>query len=161
MEEVEKHYSHGQLEQAILRALEGAGKHSERLSQDDLAPIDEFHIRGRAATRELAQAIGLDSDMTVLDVGCGLGGPARRLASEYGCRVTGLDLTDEYCRGAQSLSARLGLQDLVSCQTGNADAGRGAMTCPVEPLPGVFCPGGPAVLPGQFRSGMFSVDGVR
>jgi MPBQ/MSBQ methyltransferase len=120
MHEVERHYTRSQLERSILQALEGAGKDLERLSLDDLAPIDEFHIRGRAATRELAQEIGLDRQKRVLDIGCGLGGPSRHLASEYGCRVIGLDLTEEYCRVAEALSARLGLQDLVSYRTGDA-----------------------------------------
>ncbi|MBF8223650.1 class I SAM-dependent methyltransferase [Halomonas sp. 328] len=120
MNEVEQHYTHGQLEQCILRALERAGKDSENLSLDDLAPIDEFHIRGRAATRELAQAISLDRGMDVLDIGCGLGGPSRHLAAEYGCRFVGLDLTEEYCRVAEALTARLGLQGLVSFRRGDA-----------------------------------------
>jgi MPBQ/MSBQ methyltransferase len=120
MHEVERHYTRGQLERSILEALERAGKDLERLSLDDLAPIDEFHIRGREATRELAEEIGLDAEKLVLDIGCGLGGPSRRLASEYGCRVIGLDLTEEYCRVAEALSTRLRLQALVSYRTGNA-----------------------------------------
>jgi SAM-dependent methyltransferase len=120
MHEVERHYTRGQLERSILEALERAGKDLERLSLDDLAPIDEFHIRGREATKELAEEIGLDAEKLILDIGCGLGGPSRRLASEYGCRVIGLDLTEEYCRVAEALSTRLGLQALVSYRTGNA-----------------------------------------
>jgi len=120
MREVERHYTHGQLERAIFEALKGAGKDLEGLTLDDLAPIDEFHIRGSEATRELAREVGLEAGKHVLDLGSGLGGSSRRLASEYGCRVTGLDLTEEYCRVAEALSARLGLQDLVSFRTGNA-----------------------------------------
>ncbi len=62
MQKVERHYTHGHLENSILKALEGAGKNLERLTPDDLAPIDEFHIRGRDATRELAEEIGLDEE---------------------------------------------------------------------------------------------------
>ncbi len=120
MQKVERHYTHGQLENSILKALEGAGKNLERLTPDDLAPIDEFHIRGRDATRELAEEIGLNEEKYVLDVGCGLGGPSRRLVLEYGCRVMGIDLTEEYCRVAEALSKRMGLQDLVSYRTGDA-----------------------------------------
>jgi ubiquinone/menaquinone biosynthesis C-methylase UbiE len=122
MHEVERHYTRGQLERSIFEALESAGKDLERLSLDDLAPIDEFHIRGREATKEVAEEIGLDAKKLVLDIGSGLGGPSRRLASEYGCRVIGLDLTEEYCRVAEALSTRLGLQALVSYRTGNASA---------------------------------------
>lgn len=120
MHEVERHYTHGELQRSILESLKQAGKDLEKLTVDDLAPIDEFHIRGREATKELAEQIGLDTAMHVLDVGSGLGGPSRRLALRYGCRVTGLDLTAEYCRVAEDLSTRLRLQDRVSYRPGNA-----------------------------------------
>ena len=120
MLKVERHYSLGDLEQTILRTLKRAGKDLDQLTLDDLAQIDEFHIRGAEATREMAEEIGLDAGMQVLDVGCGLGGPSRRLASNYGCRVTGLDLTEAYCRAAEAFSVRLGLDHLVSYRTGNA-----------------------------------------
>ena len=120
MHKVERHYNHGDLAQTILMALEKAGKDLDQLTLDDLAPIDEFHVRGPEATREMAEEIGLNDKMQVLDIGSGLGGPSRRLASYYGCRVTGLDLTRAYCRLAEALSIRLGLDHLVSYQTGNA-----------------------------------------
>ncbi len=120
MLKVEQHYSLGDLEQTILLALERAGKDLDQLTLDDLAQIDEFHIRGPEATREMAEEIGLEEGMQILDVGSGLGGPSRRLASSYGCRVTGLDLTEAYCRVAEALSIRLGLDHLVSYRTGNA-----------------------------------------
>ena len=120
MHEVEQHYALDNIEQTILQALEGAGKDLNKLTLDDLAQVDEFHIRGPEATREMAEEIGLDAQMQVLDVGCGLGGPSRRLASEYGCRVTGVDLTEAYCRVAEAFSVRLGLDHLVSYRTANA-----------------------------------------
>ncbi|CAB1064074.1 hypothetical protein D1BOALGB6SA_8865 [Olavius sp. associated proteobacterium Delta 1] len=120
MLKVEQHYSLGNLEQTILLALERAGKEMDQLTLDDLAQIDEFHIRGPEATSEMAEEIGLDEKMQILDVGSGLGGPSRRLAANYGCRVTGLDLTEAYCRVAEALSIRLGLGHLVSYHTGNA-----------------------------------------
>jgi MPBQ/MSBQ methyltransferase len=88
----------------------------------DLAPLDEFHVRGRKATIELACDAGLELDMHVLDVGSGVGGPSRYIAQEIGCRVTGLDLTEEYCRAAQMLAMRIGLSDLVTYQQGDACA---------------------------------------
>ena len=120
MHKVEQHYTLGDIEQTILQALETAGKDIDRLTLDDLAQIDEFHIRGPEATAQMAEEIGIDAEMQVLDVGCGLGGPSRRLASNYGCRVTGLDLTEAYCRAAEAFSVRLGLNHLVSYRTGNA-----------------------------------------
>ena len=117
---VQAHYARAGLGSLILGALEQAGKDLDRLTPEDLAPIDEFHIRGRAATLELARAAGVDSTMHVLDVGSGVGGTSRCLAREFGCRVTGIDLTDEYCRAAAMLSDRIGLAGLVDYRQGDA-----------------------------------------
>lgn len=119
-EAIQTHYTRAELGDVVLAALERAGKDVHRLSPEDLAPIDEFHIRGRAATLELARAAGLDATKRVLDVGSGVGGTARCLAKEFGCRVTGIDLTDEYCRAAALLSTRTGLAHLVDFRQGDA-----------------------------------------
>jgi ubiquinone/menaquinone biosynthesis C-methylase UbiE len=119
-EAIQTHYTRADLGEVILAALEKAGKDVNRLMPEDLAPIDQFHIRGRTATLELARAAGLDSAKYVLDVGSGVGGTSRCLAKEFGCRVTGIDLTDEYCRAATMLSARIGLAHLVDFRQGDA-----------------------------------------
>lgn len=118
-EAIQAHYTRADLVDVILAALANAGKDVNSLTPEDLAPIDEFHIRGRAATLELARAVGLDSTRHVLDVGCGVGGTSRCLAGEFGCRVTGVDLTEEYCRAAAALSARIGLAHLVDYRQGD------------------------------------------
>lgn len=117
---VENHYAHKNLEQVILTALSDAGIDLDHLSIADLAPIDEFHIGGRKATLELARQLDLDETMQVLDVGSGLGGASRFLATEYACRVTGIDLSVEYCQFASTLAQRLKLDSLVSYRHGNA-----------------------------------------
>jgi len=117
---IQQHYARGDLGNLILAALEKAGNDINRLVPEDLAPVDEFHIRGRAATLELASAAGIDSTKQVLDVGSGIGGSSRCLAREFRCRVTGIDLTDEYCRAATMLSERIGLSELVSFRQGDA-----------------------------------------
>ena len=117
---IQNHYTVTDLGQSILDTLAKAGRDPSRLTPEDLAPIDEFHIRGRAATLDLARAAKINRAMTVLDVGSGLGGPARALASEYGCHVTGIDLTEEYCRVARMLSDLLGLSQLLHFQQGDA-----------------------------------------
>ena len=119
-EAIQAHYTRPDLGSVILAALEKAGKDVNRLTPEDLAPIDEFHIRGRTATLELAQAASVDSTKRVLDVGSGVGGTSRCLAREFGCRVTGIDLTDEYCRAAAMLSDRIGLGQLVDYRQGDA-----------------------------------------
>jgi SAM-dependent methyltransferase len=114
------HYRRPKLGEAILEALRQAGKPLETLVPEDLVPVDEFHIRGRVATAELAALAELGKGMRVLDVGCGLGGPSRYLASTIGCRVTGLDLIAEYCEVAAQLAALTGLTDLVDYRQGDA-----------------------------------------
>ena len=95
---VARHYTHGSFEPAILEALTAAGKDLDRLAPSDLAPVDEFHIGGRQATADLAAQIGFGAGLHLLDIGCGLGGASRYFAHERGCRVTGIDLTEEYVR---------------------------------------------------------------
>ncbi len=119
-EAIQSHYTRPDLGAAILEALAKAGKDVDHLTPQDLAPVDEFHIRGRTATLELARAAGLDASHRVLDVGSGLGGTARCLAKEFSCHATGTALTQEYCRTAEMLSARVGLQDLNDFRQGDA-----------------------------------------
>jgi ubiquinone/menaquinone biosynthesis C-methylase UbiE len=120
---VEKHYSESDsLVDAITTALRAAGIDPERVAAADLAPVDEFHIRGRAATLALADAMGIDVDTSVLDIGSGLGGPARTLAAQYGCTVTGIDLTPSFCTAANELSRWTGLDDRTTFRVGDACA---------------------------------------
>jgi ubiquinone/menaquinone biosynthesis C-methylase UbiE len=123
------HYAQGGLEQAILAALAASGKDPDRLTPDDLAPVDEFHVGGREATAALAAALPLAPGMTLLDVGSGIGGASRYFATAHGLRVEGIDLTAEYVGVASGLARRLGLGDLVAYRQGSAlalpfDAGR-------------------------------------
>jgi SAM-dependent methyltransferase len=114
------HYGGRDLAASILAGLRAAGKDVERLSPDDLAAVDQFHLRGKEATLELAHLAGLTSGLQVLDVGGGLGGPARTLAAEFDCGITVLDLTEDYCRVGELLTSRTGLSTRVRFQTGNA-----------------------------------------
>jgi SAM-dependent methyltransferase len=121
---IESHWSpkadRGRLLQRILEGLAAAGADLERLTPEDLAPVDEFHIRGREATQELAAYADVPRGARVLDVGSGIGGPSRLLAADLGCRVTGIDLTPEYCEVAADLAARTGLADRVGYRVGSA-----------------------------------------
>ncbi len=122
IEQVEAHYSNasGNLADAIADSLRGAGKDLHDLKTTDLATVDEFHIRGRKATIELAEQMMLTKDVRVLDIGSGLGGAARTLAEEYGCHVTGVDLTQAFCDAAEILSDWVNLSERVTFQQGDA-----------------------------------------
>jgi ubiquinone/menaquinone biosynthesis C-methylase UbiE len=117
---VDGHYAVGGIQDRILRALKALGKDIGNLTASDLSPIDEFHIRGREATHELAERTELGPGLNVLDVGCGLGGSVRHLAVEHQCHVTGIDLTDEYIKTAVALSRLVGLEKQVEFHTGSA-----------------------------------------
>jgi ubiquinone/menaquinone biosynthesis C-methylase UbiE len=104
----------------LAESLRKAGKDIGKLTTADLAAVDEFHIRGRAATLELTRLLNIGADSRVLDIGSGLGGPARTLVETYGCRVTGIDLTRGFCDAAVTLSGWVGLGDRVTFQQGDA-----------------------------------------
>ena len=112
----------GKLVEAISSALDAAGLDRAALRPADLAPVDEFHIRGRAASLEIVEALGVTPDSHVLDLGSGLGGPARSLAELTGCTVTGVDLTPEFCEVATALSEWTGLSDRTRFLVGDATA---------------------------------------
>lgn len=110
-----RHRQYGQpnLLENIRRALRRGGKTLEDLTLDEAAAFSEFHIGGRRATREIAARVGLRPGLRVLDLGCGVGGPARTLAAEFGCRVTGVDATAAFCEAACALNEQRGLDQSI------------------------------------------------
>jgi SAM-dependent methyltransferase len=118
---VASHYSENlKLADSIAEKLRRAGKDLNKLTTADLAIVDEFHIRGRKATLELGEKMNLNAHAHILDIGSGLGGPARTLAETYGCRITGIDLTQAFCDGATAMSDWIGLASRVSFKQGDA-----------------------------------------
>lgn len=117
---VARHYAQAELERKILDILAADGKDIDRLTLADLAPVDEFHTGGREATVAFAAELGFTPGMHILDIGCGIGGPSRYFAETYGCRVTGIDLTEEFVRTAEALALRVGLADRVSYRQASA-----------------------------------------
>jgi SAM-dependent methyltransferase len=119
---VSAHYARTDLFSRILAALADAGIPMEHVTPDLLAPVDQFHTRGRAATLELSAMGRISSVDRVLDVGGGIGGPARTLAGTTGCRVHVVDLIDEYCRTGAELSRLTGLDSRVTFERADARA---------------------------------------
>ncbi len=116
---VAEHYTHGNLIGDIKAAITQMGKTTDKLSIDDLAPVDEFHIGGRIATKNLLGQLNFNSRHHILDMGCGLGGASRYIASQFNARVTGLDLTQEFIDTGNELNRWVGLSNQVSLQQGS------------------------------------------
>jgi sarcosine/dimethylglycine N-methyltransferase len=117
---VRDHYRATGLIERPKAAYTAFGREDQLLTPQQLAPLDQFHTRGLAATAELAKAAGITADMSVLDVGSGVGGPARFLAATYGCRVTGVDLSEPMVDAARYLTERTGQSGQVSFQIASA-----------------------------------------
>jgi ubiquinone/menaquinone biosynthesis C-methylase UbiE len=117
---IAKHYTHGQLIERIVSGLEAIRRSPDTVTVDELAPVDEFHIGGRQASEDFITQLVLSADDHMLDIGCGLGGTSRFMASRFGCRVTGIDLTPEFIATGQALCDWVGLSGQVKLYQGDA-----------------------------------------
>jgi SAM-dependent methyltransferase len=117
---VQDHYEQFGLLDEILAALGTAGADVERLTLDDLAPVEEFHTFGRRGTIALADAAGIGDGDAVVDLGAGIGGPARFLAATRGAQMTTVDLTPAFCEVAEELNRRTGLADRIDVRCASA-----------------------------------------
>ena len=118
--DISDHYSQGGLLARLEASLREDGVEPAQATIEELAPYDHFHGRGLEATSEMANRLPVSATDRILDIGSGLGGPARYMARRFGCRVSGIDLTAEFCDVARLLTARLGLEDRVSFEQGDA-----------------------------------------
>jgi len=116
---IENYYFIKELYEDILNRLTEQGVDLNNVSRDDIAGVDEFHVRGAAVSKELANSIDLNG-ATILDVGCGLGGPCRMLVDEFDCVCTGIDLSGEYIRTATELSKLVNLNSKTTFVQGDA-----------------------------------------
>ncbi|MDE0392905.1 MAG: methyltransferase domain-containing protein [Rhodospirillales bacterium] len=118
--EITKHYTSGDLLARLEARLREDGFDPAHVTAEALAPYDHFHGRGLEATEDMAGLLQVAETDHILDVGSGLGGPARYMATRFGCRVSGVDLTAEFCDVARHLTALLGLEERVSIWQGDA-----------------------------------------
>jgi sarcosine/dimethylglycine N-methyltransferase len=117
---VRDHYRATGLTERLKTVLAALGPEDQRLTPQQLGSLDQFHTRGLAATAELAELAGITADMSVLDIGSGVGGPARFLSATYGCRVTGIDLSEPFVDAARYLTERTGQGSRISFQVASA-----------------------------------------
>jgi SAM-dependent methyltransferase len=113
------HWSKVDVYGAILSALNGMSKSLEALTLEDLAPVDHFHARGYPATIDLADRLPVEPGQSILDIGCGLGGPARYMANRFRCYVTGIDVTQAFVDTANKLTALLHMEQQVEIEHGD------------------------------------------
>lgn len=118
--EVSTHYSQGNLLSRLNAALREDGVDPDQPTIDTLAPYDQFHGRGLEATLEIAGLMPASATDHILDIGSGVGGPARYFGNRFGCRVTGIDLTPEFCDVARHLTRLLGLEERINFEVGDA-----------------------------------------
>jgi len=118
--DITSHYSRGDLLARLKTALRSDGVDPEHPTIDALAPYDQFHGRGMEATLEIASLLPLGAADHLLDIGSGIGGPARYFAERFSCRVTGIDLTPEFCEVARHLARVLRLHERVGFDVGSA-----------------------------------------
>ena len=118
--DIARHYTSGDLLMRLEAKLREDGVDPATPTFDALAPYDQFHGRGIDATEDLAQDLEVSPTDHILDVGSGIGGPARYLARRFGCRVSGIDLTAEFCDVARHLTAQLGLTERIAFEQGDA-----------------------------------------
>jgi SAM-dependent methyltransferase len=119
---VSRHYASYDVLSRIRAGLAEMGHDPDRVSPEVLKPVDEFHIGGAEATSALLEKLSIRPDMKVLDIGSGIGGPARMIAARYGCHVTGVDLTPHFVETARALSTMCGMADRVQFEVGSAVA---------------------------------------
>ncbi len=117
---VAAHYARSDLESALLEQLAAAGVDLDALTARDLAPVDEFHIGGLEASEALARHLPEGPDCALLDIGCGIGGPARYFAERLDAVVVGIDLTPDFIAVAESLTRRVGLAEQVRFEQASA-----------------------------------------
>lgn len=118
--EVAGHYGNAGIADRIIAALRAANGADAPITVDALSVLDHFHGRGIVATKELVELLKPQPGERLLDIGSGIGGPARWFAAKCGVHVTGVDLTPEFCAAAVALNRATGLADRVTIENGSA-----------------------------------------
>jgi SAM-dependent methyltransferase len=116
---ISDHWASGDVYARIVEAMKAASLSPDTVTVEQLAPVDHFHARGFPATVELADALPIREGHHIVDIGCGIGGPARYLAKRFGCRVSGVDITAPFVEAANKLTALLKMESLVEVKLGD------------------------------------------
>ena len=117
---VAQHYGNDGIVSRIVSALADAGFDTNDLEPNVFAGADEFHIGGRKGSEYVAKALDLESGQRLLDIGSGIGGPARFIANTLDVTVEGIDLTPEFVEAAVEITEMVGMTEQVSFEVGSA-----------------------------------------
>ena len=116
---ISDHWGTGDVYGRIMKAMAAASISPDTVTVEQMAPADHFHARGLPATVELADALLIEAGHHIVDIGCGVGGPARYLAKRFGCRVSGVDITEPFVEAANKLTALLKMEGQVAVELGD------------------------------------------
>jgi SAM-dependent methyltransferase len=119
---ISDHWAKGDVYSRIIDAMLAAGIDPDAVTTEQLAPVDHFHARGFPATKDLADALPFTAGLRYVDIGCGIGGPARYLAQRFQCHVDGIDITLPFVEAANKLTALVGLGDFVTFKHGDGQS---------------------------------------
>ena len=116
-ETIADHWGQGDVYGRIVDAMRAAGMSPDSVTVEQLAPVDHLHARGFPATVELADRLPIREGQHLVDIGCGVGGPARYIAKRFGCKVSGVDITPAFVDAANRLSALVGMKMPWTCSS--------------------------------------------
>jgi SAM-dependent methyltransferase len=113
------HWAKGDVYSRVMEAMKAASISPETVTVEQLAPVDHFHARGFPATIELADALPIKPGDHLVDIGCGIGGPARYLVDRFKCKVSGIDITEPFVDAANKITKLLKMEEIVDVQLGD------------------------------------------
>ena len=119
--EIENFWTRGDLHSRINQAMSDSGLNNKKLEIEDLFPIDQYHARGIGATKDLGKRMPITKNQKILDVGCGLGGPARYYAKEFKCHITGVDITPSFIEIGNNFNRLTSMSTMVDLYVGNGE----------------------------------------
>tara|TARA_B100000886_G_scaffold109746_1_gene73505 strand:- start:72 stop:896 length:825 start_codon:yes stop_codon:yes gene_type:complete len=119
--ELENFWTRGDIHSRINKAMSQAGLNDKKLEIEDLFPIDQYHARGIAATVDLGKRMPIQKNQNIIDIGCGLGGPARYFAKQFQCYITGIDITPSFVEIGNKFNKLTSMSNSVSLQVGDGE----------------------------------------
>ena len=119
--DIENFWTRGDIFSRVHQAMSETGLINKKLEIEELFPIDQYHARGIAATVDLGKRMPISKNQKIIDIGCGLGGPARYYAKEFKCFITGIDITPSFIEIGNEFNRLTSMSDNVELLVGNGE----------------------------------------